>query len=59
MAEMEDRWLSISEICKHLGVSKDTVYKWIDEHKCPRIAWAASGSSRRMRWTNGKGRRRC
>ena len=27
MTEMEDRWLSITEICKHLGVSNDTVYK--------------------------------
>jgi len=35
MAEMEDRWLSISEICKYLGVSNDTVYKWIDKHKMP------------------------
>jgi len=35
MAEMEDRWLSITEICKHLGVSNDTVYKWIDRHEMP------------------------
>lgn len=35
MAQMEDRWLSISEICKHLGVSNDSVYKWIDKHKMP------------------------
>jgi excisionase family DNA binding protein len=35
MAEMEDRWLSIGEICKHLGVSNDTVYKWIDSHAMP------------------------
>ena len=35
MAEMEDRWLSISEICKYLGVSKDTVYEWIDKHEMP------------------------
>ena len=35
MAEMEDRWLSISEICTYLGVSNDTVYKWIDKHKMP------------------------
>ncbi len=32
MVEMEDRWLSITEICKYLGVSNDTVYKWIDKH---------------------------
>lgn len=35
MADTEDRWLSIREICKHLGVSSDTVYKWIDKHEMP------------------------
>jgi len=35
MVEMEDRWLSITEICKYLGVSNDTVYKWIDKHGMP------------------------
>lgn len=32
---MEDRWLSINEICEHLGVSSDTVYKWIERHDMP------------------------
>ncbi len=32
---LEDRWLSISEICQYLGVSNDTVYKWIDKHAMP------------------------
>jgi len=35
MAEMEDRWLSINEICKYLGISNDTVYRWIDRHSMP------------------------
>ncbi|MES9811661.1 MAG: helix-turn-helix domain-containing protein [Candidatus Thiodiazotropha sp.] len=35
MDEMEDRWLSISEICTYLGVSSDTVYKWIDSREMP------------------------
>ena len=35
MQDAEDRWLSISEICKHLGVSNDTGYKWIDRHAMP------------------------
>jgi excisionase family DNA binding protein len=35
MAEMEDRWFSIGDICNHLGVSSDTVYKWIDKHEMP------------------------
>jgi excisionase family DNA binding protein len=35
MVEIEDRWLSMTEICQHLGVSNDTVYKWIDKHGMP------------------------
>ena len=35
MLEQTDRWLSITEICEHLGVSNDTVYKWIDRHDMP------------------------
>ncbi|MFA5700230.1 MAG: helix-turn-helix domain-containing protein [Desulfuromonas sp.] len=35
MNDAEDRWLSISEISKHLGVSNDTVYKWIDRNSMP------------------------
>lgn len=35
MADMEDRWLSVDEIGKHLGVSNDTVYRWIDKHSMP------------------------
>lgn len=35
MVEIEDRWLSVDEICKYLGVGKDTVYKWIDKHDMP------------------------
>jgi excisionase family DNA binding protein len=35
MAEINDRWLSVDEICKYIGVSKDTVYKWISEKGMP------------------------
>jgi excisionase family DNA binding protein len=35
MADIEDRWLSISDMCKYLGVSNDTLYKWIDRHEMP------------------------
>ncbi|MGI6347299.1 MAG: helix-turn-helix domain-containing protein [Limisphaerales bacterium] len=35
MAEIEDRWLSVDEIGKDLGVSSDTVYCWIDKHAMP------------------------
>ena len=30
-----DRWLSIGEICAHLGVSSDAVYKWIEKQGLP------------------------
>ena len=35
MAEMEDRWLSVEEIGKYLGISSDTVYRWIDRFSMP------------------------
>ncbi|MDD4277919.1 MAG: excisionase family DNA-binding protein, partial [Candidatus Cloacimonetes bacterium] len=28
---MEDRWLSVDEISTYLGVTKETVYKWLSE----------------------------
>lgn len=31
----EDRCLSIYKKCKHLGVSSDTVYKWIEQRSMP------------------------
>ena len=30
MSQIEDRWLSVEEICKYLGVSSDTVYHRIE-----------------------------
>jgi excisionase family DNA binding protein len=35
MVEIGDRWLSVDEMSKYLGVSNDTVYRWIDRHKMP------------------------
>ncbi|HQV21908.1 MAG: helix-turn-helix domain-containing protein [Moraxellaceae bacterium] len=35
MDTMADRWLSISEICQYLGVSSDTIYKWIEKKAMP------------------------
>ena len=32
---MEDRWLSVDEIADHLGVKRDTIYKWISERQMP------------------------
>jgi len=35
IAKMEDRWLSVDEIGKYLGVSSDTIYRWIDRYSMP------------------------
>ena len=32
---MADRWVSVDEIAEHLGVKKDTVYKWVARKKMP------------------------
>lgn len=33
---MEDRWLSVTEIATYLGVTRDSVYRWIDSKSMPR-----------------------
>lgn len=30
-----ERWLSLEEIAQHLGMSKVTIYKWIEAEKIP------------------------
>jgi excisionase family DNA binding protein len=56
---MDDRWLSVEEIAGYLGVSKDTIYTWIDikgmpAHRLGRLwkfkredidAWVKSGGA--------------
>ena len=32
---MAERWLSVAEIAAHLGVNRDTIYKWIERKKMP------------------------
>lgn len=32
---MNDRWLSVDEVSEHLGVKRDTVYKWINDKGLP------------------------
>jgi excisionase family DNA binding protein len=60
---MEDRWLSVDEIADHLGIKRDTVYKWISErqmpgHKISRLwkfkkdevdEWVKSGGAKRTK----------
>jgi excisionase family DNA binding protein len=31
----DDRWLSVEEIAEHLGVTKDSVYRWIEKRGLP------------------------
>jgi excisionase family DNA binding protein len=33
--EIENRWYSLKEICVYLGVSRDTIFKWIDMKNMP------------------------
>lgn len=32
---MDDRWLSVGEIAEYLGISKDSVYAWIEKKGLP------------------------
>ena len=32
---MAERWMSVTEIAEHLGIKKDTVYKWVRTHGMP------------------------
>ncbi len=32
---MQERWLSVEEIAAHLGVNRDTIYKWLVRKKMP------------------------
>lgn len=30
-----ERWLSVEEIAQHLGLSKETIYRWLEKGKIP------------------------
>ena len=32
---MNDRYLSVAEICLYLGIKRDTIYKWISKKGFP------------------------
>jgi excisionase family DNA binding protein len=32
---ISDRWLSVIEISTYIGVSKETIYRWIEARKIP------------------------
>lgn len=33
--EITDRWLSVQEIAHYLGISKETIYRWVESAKIP------------------------
>ncbi len=35
MANTENRWFSVEEIANHLGIKRDTLYKWIQRKELP------------------------
>jgi len=69
VVEIEDRWLSVEQIGNYLGVSSDTIYRWIDSrgmpaHRMGRFwkfkkdevdEWVkAGGASTSKNWTTNK-----
>lgn len=32
---VKDRWYSVDEIADHIGIKRDTVYKWVNEKNMP------------------------
>ncbi|MBK8905437.1 MAG: helix-turn-helix domain-containing protein [Anaerolineaceae bacterium] len=32
---MNERWLSVNEVAEYLGVSRSTIYKWIERNELP------------------------
>ena len=61
-------WVSVDDVSKHLGVAKDSVYRWIDHkalpaHKIGRLwkfklsevdDWVRSGGAAARRQTTGE-----
>jgi len=31
----EERWVSVEEVATHLGVNKDSVYRWVEKKRLP------------------------
>jgi excisionase family DNA binding protein len=71
-AKMETRWLSVDEVATYLGVSRDTVYRWIEgrgfpAHKIGRSwrskvaeidEWVKSGGGAQKESPEGEGARK-
>ncbi len=33
--ELREPWVSVDEVARHLGVAKDTIYRWIEARGLP------------------------
>jgi excisionase family DNA binding protein len=33
--QMTEPWTSVEDIARHLGVAKDSIYRWIDRRRLP------------------------
>lgn len=65
----EDRWLSVDEIAAHLGVARDSIYRWIEHrglpaHKVGKLwkfnkhdvdAWVRGGGAADLERTHARG----
>ena len=32
---MSERWVSVEQLAEHLGVTRDSIYRWIDRKNLP------------------------
>jgi len=38
-------WVTAVDVAQHLGVAKDSVYRWRERKGCPRTGWGGCGNS--------------
>lgn len=49
----ENRWISMTEICNYLGISRDTAIKWINKKICQHTKLGVYGNLKLTKLTNG------
>ena len=50
---MEDKWLTVNEICEYLHTTRDTVYKWIEQKQMPANKVGRNGFLEKTKLMNG------
>lgn len=51
--EKSERWVSMEEICNHLGASRDTVKKWLRLKTCLHISLIENGNLKLVKLMSG------